>query len=102
MAENVADLSGDDREKRVAELKRKMQQAAQKAQAIHAEETPAAPAPVASVAAPVSAAIAEAPAAVGVVEVPVMESVTEPAHAENGATQVVETPVVAATNGAAA
>jgi len=95
-------LSGDDREKRVAELKRKMQQAAQKAQAIHAEETPAAPAPVASVAAPVSAAIAEAPAAVGVVEVPVMESVTEPAHAENGATQVVETPVVAATNGAAA
>jgi cytochrome b6-f complex iron-sulfur subunit len=99
MAEKVADLSGDDREQRVAELKRKMQQAAQKAQATHAEETPVAPAPVANAVTAVNAApaaIAEAPAAVSVVEAPVVESVTEPTHAENGATQVVETPAASA------
>ncbi|MCB9137645.1 MAG: Rieske 2Fe-2S domain-containing protein [Caldilineaceae bacterium] len=39
---NISDLSGDERQQRIAELKKKMQQAAQKAQAEHAEDEEAA------------------------------------------------------------
>lgn len=67
MADKIADQSGDEREKRIAELKAKMQASAKKAKAAADEETaPAAPAkktpdqPVAA-AAPV-AAVAAAPA----------------------------------------
>ena len=61
MADKVADLSGDDRAKRIAELKAKMQAAAQKAKAAaeHAPEQPAAqtkPQP-----APTAEAVQEAP-----------------------------------------
>jgi len=68
MADKIADQSGDEREKRIAELKAKMQASAKKAKAAADEETaPAAPAkktsdqPVAAAAAPV-AAVASAPA----------------------------------------
>ncbi len=75
MAEKVGDLSGDEREQRVAELKRKMQEAAQKkAQVAHTEETPVAAAP-ASVTASASAAVAIAEAPIAV------EAVAEPAVA---------------------
>lgn len=89
MAENVADSSGNERENRVAELKRKMQEAAKKAQAAHAEESHAAPAPVAAAPAVAEAAatpvlVAEAP--------PVAEAVAESAP-------VVSTPAAPATNG---
>ena len=40
MAERISDLSGDEREQRIAELKRKMQEAAKRAQAAHGTEPP--------------------------------------------------------------
>lgn len=43
MADKIADLSGDEREKRIAELKAKMQASAQKSK-VSAEDAPAAPA----------------------------------------------------------
>jgi len=56
MAEKISDLSGAEREKRIAELKQKMQNAAKRAQAQHkGEEQPAAaprPKPTAEAAAP--------------------------------------------------
>ncbi len=88
MAENVADLSGNERENRVAELKRKMQEAAKKAQAAHAEESHPAPEPVA--AAPAASA-ASAPVLVAEAT-PVAEAVAESAP-------VVSTPAAPATNG---
>ena len=65
MADKTADLSGDEREKRIAELKAKMQASAQKTKA-SAEDAPATPAAPAASAAPVATATAkpatEAPA----------------------------------------
>lgn len=61
----IADLSGDEREQRAAELKRKMQEAAQKAQAARNEASPSPPEAVAAptVEAPVVEASAVEPAA---------------------------------------
>lgn len=93
MAETIAELSGNEREQRVAELKRKMQEAAKKAQAAQpADEAPA------SVSAPV--AVAAAPAPVAMLDAPAAEpdeaqaTVPEPAP--------VPTTAAPATNGAAA
>ncbi|MCX6045284.1 MAG: Rieske 2Fe-2S domain-containing protein [Chloroflexi bacterium] len=79
MAEKVGDLSGDEREQRVAELKRKMQEAAhKKAQAAPAEQKPVAATVAAPVAAsaPVAVAVAEAPVAVATVAEPAADIVT--------------------------
>jgi len=81
----IADLSGEEREQRAAELKRKMQEAAQKAKAAHdgpAAAPVSAPASVA-VAAPVAQA---APVATLEADAPVAEAVTtEPATSEEAA-----------------
>ena len=93
MAETIAELSGNEREQRVAELKRKMQEAAKKAQA--AQPTDEAPA---SVSAP--AVVAEAPAPV---EAPAAEPVVaQEAHVETDAAPSAIAPTAPATNGAAA
>ena len=66
MAEKISELSGDAREKRIAELKAKMQEAAKKAAAAKSADeshAPSAPAPAvaAVVAEPAEVAEAEAP-----------------------------------------
>lgn len=92
MAEKVGDLSGDEREQRVAELKRKMQEAAQK----KAQAAPVGEKPVAvNVAATPAAVTASAPAAVAIAEAPTtVETVAEPAvetttSVDNGSVAVV-------------
>lgn len=93
MAETIAELSGNEREQRVAELKRKMQEAAKKAQAAQpADEAPA------SVSAP--AVVAEAPAPV---EAPAAEPVVAQAAApETETAPAPVAPSAPATNGATA
>jgi cytochrome b6-f complex iron-sulfur subunit len=94
MAETIAELSGNEREQRVAELKRKMQEAAKKAQAAHpADEAPA------SASAP--AAVAEAPAPVTTFETPAAEPVSaEAAAPETETAPASVAPSAPATNGA--
>ncbi len=95
MAEKVADLSGDEREKRVAELKRKMQEAAQKVQTAHAE-----PASVVATAIPAATVTAVAVAPVAVVEAPAfVETLVAPVAAS--AAPVESASIAAPTNGAA-
>jgi len=77
MAENVADLSGSEREKRIAELKAKMQASAKKAKS----ETPDTPAATAEV----KPAAVTAPPAVAVAAAPTVETVAAPKPATNGA-----------------
>lgn len=93
MAEKIADLSGDDREKRVAELKRKMQEAAQKAQSAHSEDQPAAAAPVAVA----PAAVAVASPVVVAEAAPAVEAVAESAPVVVAAESA--PPAAPATNG---
>ena len=98
MAEKVADLSGDEREKRVAELKRKMQEAAQKKQMAQAEAVTITAAATPVVTATPVAVMATTSAPVAVVEAPtIVESVAEPMAAP-----VESTSVAAPTNGAVA
>lgn len=80
MAEKISELTGEAREQRIAELKKKMQEAAKQAQAAHASGESAAPAAAAS------AAPAQAPAAKATAE-KVVETVpaTKPASSGNGA-----------------
>jgi cytochrome b6-f complex iron-sulfur subunit len=94
---NIAELSGDEREQRAAELKRKMQEAAKRAKSAQSE-TPAATPP---------ARVAEAPAAeaapVSVVEAPAAEApVAEAAAVENEPVVVTEAPAATNGNGTAA
>jgi cytochrome b6-f complex iron-sulfur subunit len=56
---NISDLSGDEREQRIAELKKKMQQAAKKTQAEHAADETGAVADTAPPSAQAPAAVAE-------------------------------------------
>lgn len=62
MAEKISELSGDAREKRIAELKAKMQAASKKALAEHEDGAPPAPAPAKPKAAPPAAEPTAAPA----------------------------------------
>jgi cytochrome b6-f complex iron-sulfur subunit len=115
----IGDLSGDEREQRAAELKRKMQEAAQRAKAARGEETPP-PAVVESTppattapaveATPVVTAVADGDAetatleTVAVAEQPVAESEVLAAPATNGqaATAAVGAPALAAAGPVAA
>lgn len=87
MADKVADLSGEDREKRIAELKAKMQSAAKKAKETTAEASPASPKAAAPAAEEVAVAEEASPP-----QPKVVEKSTAPKASTNGA----------ATNGAAA
>lgn len=97
MADKMADLSPEEKEKRIAEMKAKMQASAQKAKAASGEAKPAAPAkPAAEPAGASAAAPAAAPAAAG----PVVGIVDAPPPPEDLA-QVKTEPAPAKTNGAA-
>jgi len=84
----ISDSNGDERQQRIAELKRKMQENASRVKAEHAAKTEAGEQPVAATAAPVAAAVAEpvAPAA------PAAEVAAAPATASNGAAVVASPP----------
>ena len=92
MADKMADLSPEEKEKRIAEMKAKMQAAAAKAKAASPESGEAKPAPKeAPTAAASPAAAAAVTGAAAVAEAPAPSA--EPAVAK------AETPVVVATNG---
>ena len=79
MAEKISDLSGAEREKRIAELKQRMQNAAKRAQAQHKEGDQPAAAPRPKPAAEEAAPAVETPAAEPVSEATVVAEETAPA-----------------------
>jgi len=93
MAETIAELSGNEREQRVAELKRKMQEAAKKTQAAQpADEAPSsASAPAVVAAAPAPVATLEAPAAPVTNGAAALPTPARPAPAARPAAVAVET-----------
>jgi cytochrome b6-f complex iron-sulfur subunit len=98
---NIADLSGDEREQRAAELKRKMQEAARRTKAAQEASAPAA-APAPPAAAPAAVAVVEAPAEVATATVGT--EVVEPMADDSAESVVVtsEAPVAQNGNGVAA
>ncbi len=102
MAEKLADLSGEEREKRVAELKAKMQASAQKNKSAAAAAAPEPSAPVVpSAAVAAQAPAAQAPVPAAEVDTPLPAPVAEAAPVIE-APAVVVTPTPSAPNGTAA
>ncbi|MEZ4673233.1 MAG: Rieske 2Fe-2S domain-containing protein [Caldilineaceae bacterium] len=94
----ISELSGDDREQRIAELKRKMQENAKRAQAAHEAEEAASDGQ--------AVAVESAPAAVAIAEQPSGEAVAvaepTPEVADTNGTVVESAPVATATTAAVA